>query len=82
MPASESDPLSLGAHALVNWWPWATDDEDDDESEGHANTLTGVSRRESAAGAAVRVLVSSLAVLFQRPVRLFRPMHCTYCEGH
>ncbi|KOS16264.1 hypothetical protein Malapachy_3552 [Malassezia pachydermatis] len=75
MPASESDPLSLGAHALVNWWPWATDDEDDDESEGHANTQTGVSRRESAAGAAVRVLVSSLAVLFQRPVRLFRPMH-------
>lgn len=31
--------------------------------------------RESTAGALARMLVSSLAFLFQRPIRLFRPMH-------
>ncbi|WFD17860.1 hypothetical protein MCAP1_000069 [Malassezia caprae] len=31
--------------------------------------------RESTGGALARMLVSSLAFLFQRPIRLFRPMH-------
>lgn len=36
------------------------------------------SRIDSMAGAFARMCVSSLAFLFQRPVRLFRPMHCTW----
>ncbi|WFD22013.1 hypothetical protein MEQU1_000675 [Malassezia equina] len=44
--------------------------------EGEESAQTSYSKgRESTAGALARMLVSSLAFLFQRPIRLFRPMH-------
>lgn len=46
--------------------------------DGEDNEEVTHKRRESMAGALARMLVSSLAFLFQRPIRLFRPVHCAY----
>ena len=47
-----------------------------DEEDEELQKASGASHRESVAGAFARMIMSSLSFLFQRPVRLFRPMHC------
>ena len=55
--------LSVGDNAMLS------------EGDEHEEYETP-SRIDSMAGAFARMCVSSLAFLFQRPIRLFRPMHC------
>lgn len=55
--------LSSGDHVILP---------EDDEHEEYETTS---SRIDSIASAFARMCVSSLAFLFQRPVRLFRPVH-------
>lgn len=39
----------------------------------------GKKRTDSLTGGAVRALLGTLAFVFKRPVRLFRPVKCTSC---
>lgn len=41
-----------------------------------ARGRTAAPHVDSAVGAFARTMVSSFAFLFQRPIRLFRPVHC------
>lgn len=45
--------------------------------DGPRDPRSGVNRIDSAAGAFARTMVSSLSFMFQRPIRLFRPVQCT-----
>lgn len=45
--------------------------------EGERDARSGVNRIDSVASASARTLVSSLSFMFQRPIRLFRPVQCT-----
>ena len=55
----------------------ANDGSDSESRELVKSARSGINRIDSAASAFVRAVVSSLSFMFQRPVRLFRPMQCT-----
>lgn len=52
-------------------------DADSGADESTKSARAGINRIDSAASAMVRTLVSSLSFMFQRPIRLFRPVQCT-----